>query len=247
MLLLLTAALLLPLFPLSTPFNVLLGRLKHPGFRFAVVLITPQLGILALGYAARPIPGWFALWALASAVFYAIRLLSVRDLGMWAGFLATSALALVWCFAVDGMAPIELHLFAFGLSLPPALLMLLAGTLVRRFGAAYAGLHGGLAGCLPKWSRMLILVVLAAIATPVFPGFFIMLDLVFNVDWPLAVAILFVWLIWSWAGTRVLQGFVFGSCPRVDVHDLRPAAVTGYSLVLALFLIVGLGVAGGVL
>ena len=247
MLLMLTAGLLLPLFPLSTPFNALLGRLKRPGLRLVVVLLAPQLGILVLNSAAGPIPAGFAIWALASAAFYAVRLLSVRDLGMWAGFLASSALALVWCFAVNGMTPIELHWVAFGLSLPPALLMLLAGTLVRRFGAAYAGLQGGLARCLPKWSRMLILVVLAAIATPVFPGFFILLELVFEADWPMAVAVLFVWLTWSWAGTRVLQGFVFEPCRRVEVRDLRPTAVAGYSIVLALFLIAGLGVAGGVL
>ncbi|HEY9099376.1 MAG TPA: hypothetical protein VIN38_10935 [Thiobacillus sp.] len=247
MLLLLIACLLLPLFPLSMPFNALLGRLKRPGLRLAVVLITPQLGILVLNSAAQPIPEGFTTWALASAAFYAIRLLSVRDLAMWAGFLATSALALVWSFAAGGTAPVELHLIAFALSLPPALLMLLAGTLTRRFGAAYAGLHGGLARCLPKWSRLLILVVLAAIATPVFPGFFILLDLVFRADWPAASAILFVWLIWSWAGTRVLQGFVFEPCQRVEVRDVRPAAVAGYSILLTLFLIAGLGIAGGVL
>ncbi|NDP47790.1 MAG: hypothetical protein GZ085_05230 [Sulfuriferula multivorans] len=247
MALLLIACLLLPLFPLSMPFNALLNWLKRPGIRFAVVLIAPQLGVLALDYVAQPIPDWLPVWALASAAFYAIRLLSVRDLGMWAGFLATSALALVWIFAAEGAAPLDLHLFAFGLSLPPALLMLLAGTLVRRFGAAYAGLHGGLGRCLPRWSRILIWVVLAAIATPVFPGFFIVLGLVFDARWPSAAAILFVWLIWSWAGTRLLQGFVFDICQQVEVRDLRPAAVAVYSGALALFLIAGLIVTGGVL
>lgn len=244
---LLIACLLLPLFPLSMPFNALLSWVQRPGIRFAGVLIAPQLGVLALDYFAQPIPGWLPAWALASAAFYAIRLLSVRDLAKWAGFLATSALALVWHFAAAGVEPLDLHLFAFGLSLPPALLMLLAGTLARRFGAAYAGLHGGLARCLPRWSRLLIWVVLAAIATPLFPGFFIMLSLVFDARWPSAMAILFVWLIWSWAGTRLLQGFVFEPCRQVEVRDLRPAAVAAYSGVLALFVITGLIVTGGVL
>lgn len=247
MVFLLVACLLLPLFPFSMPFNLLLGWLKRPGVRFAVVLIAPQLGILALDHVAEPIPAWLPIWALASAAFYAIRLLSVRDLGMWAGFLATSALALVWHVAAHGAAPLELHVLAFGLSLPPALLMLLAGTLTRRFGAAYAGLHGGLARCLPRWSRLLVLVVLAAIATPVFPGFFILLGLVFEAGWSSAAGILFVWLIWSWAGTRLLQGFVFDACREVEIRDVRPAAVAAYSGVLVLFALAGLIVAGGVL
>lgn len=243
---LLIACLLLPLFPFSMPFNALLAWLKRPGLRFAVVLGVPQLGVLALGYVPQPLPGWLTAWTLASAAFYAIRLLSVRDLGMWAGFLATSALALVWHVAADGAAPLELHLVAFGLSLPPALLMLLAGTLTRRFGAAYAGLHGGLARCLPRWSWLLVLVVLAAIATPVFPGFFILLGLVFDARWSSAAVVLFIWLIWSWAGTRLLQGFVFDACREVEIRDLRPAAVAAYSGVLVLFILAGLIVMGGV-
>ena len=125
--------------------------------------------------------------------------------------------------------------------------MLLAGTLTRRFGAAYAGLHGGLARCLPRWSRLLVLVVLAAIATPVFPGFFIVLGLLFDAGWRSALVVLFVWLIWSWAGTRLLHGFVFDACREVEIRDLRPAAVAAYSGVLVLFVLAGLVVAGGVL
>lgn len=239
-------SLLLPLFPFSIPFNLLLARLKPAWARFAVVLIVPQLGVLVLAYFSEPIPAWLPAWALASAAFYAIRLLTVRDLVMWAGFLATSALALVWRFAADGATPAALHLFALGLSLPSALLMLLAGTLIRRFGAAYGGLHGGLARCLPRWSLLLVFVVLAAIATPVFPGFFILLDLAFGAGWISAATILLIWLVWSWAGTRLLQGFVFDACRRVEVRDLRPAAVAAYAGVLLLFVVSGLVAMGGV-
>lgn len=245
MLALFLASFLLPLFPFSMPFNLLLAWLRSAWARFVTVLLVPQLGVLVLDYFAEPIPGWLPVWALASAAFYAFRLLSVRDLGMWAGFLATSALALVWRFAAAGTTPAELHLFALGLSLPAAMLMLLAGTLVRRFGAAYGGLHGGLARCLPRWSLLLVVVVLAAIATPIFPGFFILLELVFEAGWPSAVAILCVWLIWSWAGTRLLQGFVFDACRRVEVRDVRPAAVAAYTGVLLLFVLAGLITIGG--
>ena len=50
--------------------------------------------------------------------------------------------------------------------------------LERRFGAAYTGLYGGLARTIPRFSGVFVTVVVAAIATPLFPTFFIMLDMV---------------------------------------------------------------------
>lgn len=236
---LLFVSILLPIFPFSIAFSVALAWLRPPWARFAIVLLVPQCGVFLLGYVSEPLPDWLPLWATASSAFYAFRMLTVRDLGMWAGFLATSALALVWRFAALGAPLPELHLMAFFLGLPAALLTLLAGTLERRFGAAYGGLHGGLARCLPRWSMLFVLVVLAAIATPIFPGFFILLDLVFSLGWLAASAILLIWLVWSWAGTQLLHGFVFDACRRVDVRDLRPAAVAAYGAALALFVIAG--------
>lgn len=247
MTLLLIAALFLPLFPLSIVLNAALVHVRHPAARAALLLAWPQIGVSLLLAAGQEIPHWLVAWALASSAFYALRLLTVRDLALWAGFLASSALALTWGMA--GAGEFELRQFALWFSLPAALLALLGGPLASRFGAAYAGLHGGLAHKLPRLSGVLTAVVLAAIATPPFPGFFLMLDLLSGLAWPAMPAVLAVWLAWGWAATRLLQGFVFGSAtpgmPHAAAADLAHASAWAYAGALAAFAITGLYLSGG--
>lgn len=245
MTLLLLAALFLPLFPLSIVWHALSARVRHPLWRAAFLLAWPQIGVSLLPAAAQAIPSWFTAWALASAGLYALRLVTVRELARWAAFLASSALALTWALAAAGVA--KPWLFALCLSLPAALLALLDGPLSSRFGAAYAGLPGGLAERLPRLAGVLSAVVLAAVATPPFPGFFLMLDLMTRLALPAAIAVLLVWLIWGWAAVRLLQGFVFGGAnrPVPAVGDLGRAAALGYAGTLAVCVVAGLYLTGG--
>lgn len=247
MTLLLVAALFLPLFPLSIVLNAMLTRVRHPAARAALLLAWPQIGVSLLLAAGHEIPQWLVAWALASSVFYALRLLTVRDLALWAGFLASSALALTW--GLVGAGALELRLFALWFSLPSALLALLGGPLTSRFGAAYAGLHGGLAQRQPRLAGALVAVVLAAIATPPFPGFFLMLDLLSGFAWTTVSAVLVVWLTWGWAATKLLQGFVFGppsfGASHTAASDLGLASTWAYTGALALFVITGLYLSGG--
>lgn len=247
MTLLLVAALFLPLFPMSIVLNAMLGRVRHPAARAALLLAWPQIGVTLLLHADQDIPHWLIAWALASSGFYALRLLTVRDLTRWTSFLASSALALAWCLADAG--ELELRLFAFWFSLPAALLALLSGPLTSRYGAAYAGLHGGLAQQLPRLSGVLVAVVLAAIATPPFPGFFVMLDLLSGLAWAAMPIVLAVWLAWGWAATKLLQGFVSGPARVSAMHaaaaDLGIASAWAYASALAAFAITGLYLSGG--
>jgi len=247
--LLLIAAVFLPLFPLSMVLNAALGRVRHPAARGALLLLWPQVGVSLLHAAGQGIPEWLVAWAFASSAFYALRLLTVRDLGRWAGFLATSALALGWGLAAGGAGVWELRSFAFWFSLPVALLALLAGPLASRFGAAYAGLYGGLALRLPRLSGVLALMVLAAIATPPFPGFFLLLGLLSQLEWTATPAVLAVWLIWGWAATKLLQGFVSDSGPVSAHHaaaaDLGRASAWLYAGALGAFAVAGLYLTGG--
>lgn len=240
----LIAALFLPLFPLSIALNAALMRLRAPVARAALLLVWPQLGAALL--AALPaVPDVFAAWALSSAAFYALRLLTVRDLGLWAGFSACSALALTWNLAAAGAGAAELHLFAFWFSLPAALLALLTGPIARRLGAAYAGLHGGLAGQLPRLSGVLVALVLAAVATPPFPGFFAMLYLLTGLGALAALGVLAVWLVWGWAATRLMQGFVTGSGAPAAGGDLARSGALAYAAALGVFAAAGLYLTGG--
>ncbi len=242
----LAAAFFLPLFPLSIVFNGLLMRLSNPYARFALVLLWPQIGIAALSFTNQAIPEYMVIWAIISSGLYALRLLTVRDLGLWAGFLASSSLALTWGLAAHH-TPVEMHLFAFWFSLPAALLTLLAGSLSRRFGAAYAGLYGGLASSMPRLSILLVITAFVAIATPPSPGFFAMLNLLQRLSLLAAIGVLAIWLLWSWAATKLMQGFVLGADRRHGLPDLGSAAILLYMGVLCVFVVTGLYITGDAL
>ena len=230
---LLTAVLFLPLFPFSIFLNGLLSRLGNVSAKFLLILIWPQFGVFLLH--GQPVPEVFLAWSLASSGFYALRLLTVRDLGLWAGFLASSAISLVWIASESDM-----HILAFWLSLPSALLFLLSGAIETRFGAAYAGISGGLANSAPRLSVLLVLTLLAAVATPPFPGFFAMLGLLQRAS--IAPAVLFIWLLWGWAAIRLMQGFLSGSNEPHAVDDvgkgvtLISACLVGIAVVASLYL-----------
>lgn len=241
------AALFLPLFPLSAVFTLLLARLRAPLAAAIVLLLWPQIGITVLQLAPPEVPGFIVVWALMSAAFYAVRLLTVRELGRWAGFLASSALALTWVPFAHGMAPDELRFFAFWLSAPTALLALLIGPLTRRLGAAYAGLHQGFADDLPRLAAVLTILVLGAIATPPFPGFFVLLNLLQTLGVAPTLGVLAIWLLWGWAATHVLQGFLAGPGRRVHAADLGRAGTLAAVAALGGFTVAGVYVIGGAL
>lgn len=238
-------ALFLPLFPLSAVQNLILARLRAPFARAVLLLLWPQIGVTLLHTLQPPVPGFVVAWALASAAFYALRLLTVRDLGVWAGFLASSAVALSWGLVAHGADINELRLFVLWFSLPAALLVLLIGPLTERLGAAYAGLFAGLAEAQPRLAIVLSAVVLSTIATPPFPGFFALLDLLRGLSSGSALAVLGVWLIWGWAATRLLQGFVAGNGRDVGAPDLARSSLLTYIAALAVFAATGLQFAGG--
>lgn len=243
----LLAGLFLPLFPLSMAFNLLLRRLRRPAPRTLLLLAWPQIGLALAATAASPPPDWLLYWALLTSALYAFRALTLRELGLWNGFIASSLWALLWLtLARPGAVPPALH--GLGLSLPLALLGLLGAGLERRFGAAYAGLHGGLAQRLPRLSGVLVVVVLAVIAMPLFPPFFTLLTLTLATAAAapaMALALVAVWLLWSWAAARLLQGLVVGPGDRHGAADLSRTATWAYAAVLGLLAGAGLYLLGG--
>jgi hypothetical protein len=252
LILFLLAGTLLPLFPLSMGTNWLLqadhpGRLGETRTLAALLLLMPLLGVglIALGLAlaedrAAALTTPFALWGGASSLFYAFRLLSVRDGRIWLAQLYSSALALIWVGIAHQVPPL---LPALGLTLSLLPLLFLFDSLARRFGIARAGLYPGLASRMPRFSVLFVGAMLCAVAVPFSPGFFAIVDLAFGgvgrnellTLLPLGLS----WLLWSWAGIQLLGGIVFG-CPRDDLRyrDLEPAAARAQSaglLALAVF------------
>lgn len=226
------AGLFLPLFPLSMLFNALFARVRHPVLRAILLLAWPQIGLALISTANPAMPDWIVPWALFTSALYGLRALMLREVGMWLGFLATSAWAVLWIPVLGGTSAPLVQLYALGFSAPFVLLALLSAGLERRFGAAYTGLYGGLAQSLPRFSGVLVMVVLAAIATPLFPAFFAMLASILVATPASAVALVGIWLLWSWAGARLLQGLVVGPANPQDSPDLSLAATWLYAVVL---------------
>jgi NADH:ubiquinone oxidoreductase subunit 4 (subunit M) len=233
------AALFIPLFPFSMVFNQVHERLRRPWLRALLLLIWPQFGILLIGRAETDIPQWFVAWALLTAVIYAYRAIALRDVGLWIGFLATSAWAVLW---LSGGKTGIMHLQALGFSLPLALLSLLTGSIERRFGAAHTRLGLGLASVAPRYAAAFTIALLASTSTPLFPGFFTMMRTIADQVQaaPIgAVSLAVVWLLWTWSAARLVQGIVVGNGRDVAVQDLTRWMCSAYAAGFA-----GLAVAG---
>lgn len=231
-LILIIAGMFLPLFPLSMVFNSIFARVNNPFLRNVLLILWPQFGISILWFFEAEIPDWIVSWGLLTALLYALRLLAIREIGLWTSFFATSAWALLWITLQSGDANSLVYLYALGFSLPLILLILLSEELRRRFGAAYIGLYGGLAITQPRFSGVLVMVVLGVIATPVFPSFFTMLQTIITaapVSLSVAISAGIVWLLWSWAGARMLHGLIVGPATQVEIPDLSSLHAWKYS------------------
>jgi len=244
----LAAAVFLPLFPLSMVFNWLLGRASGVFIRVALIVAWPQIGLSIWAVTNPDRPEWLVTAAVITSMLYALRALALRDIGQWTGFLATSAWALLWIPLQSETPVFVVQLYAFGFSAPMALLAILAGSLERRFGAAYTGLYGGLAEVTPRLAAVLVFIVLAIIATPLFPSFFILLATILEVmsSRPgIALGVVTIWLFWSWAGARVLGGLIAGPASHPGTVDLGRPTTWSYTAVLAMLVVVSLYLLGG--
>lgn len=240
---LLLTGLFLPLFPLSMVFNWLFGRTGNHLLRAVLLLLWPQIGILLIQKLAFQIPDWLLSLAVATSALYAFRVLAIRDIGQWCGFLATSSWALLWIPAHAGISIPHVQLYALAFSVPLVLLTFLGSVLEQRFGAACTGLYGGLAESIPRFSTILVLVILAIIATPLFPSFFIMTAMILQAIYTMpavAIGIAGVWLLWSWAGAWLLQGLIIGMPGEERTADLHPGATWGYVSILGLLITAGI-------
>lgn len=245
------AGVFLPLFPLSIVFNVLFSRVRNVAFRVTLLLIWPQIGLSLMAMADPSASRWVVSLALFTSALYAFRAVGLREVGQWIGYLATSAWGLLWVIVLFNHTGTEaIRLYALGFSLPLVLLALLAARLEQGFGAAYTGLYGGLGQMLPRMSGVLVCVVLAIIATPLFPGFFALLATVIAATPTAPVAALVVagiWLLWSWAGVRLLKGLIVGPADGGGATDLSLASTWMYAAVLIALLIGGLYITGELL
>jgi len=87
-----------------------------------------------------------------------------------------------------------------------------------------------------------VVVILAVIGSPLFPSFFSLLSNINNVVMvmpSIALAIVLVWLLWSWSGIRLLQELVVGDPAVIQYDDISQ------SMTILFFISFVLLVAGG--
>ena len=244
----LVVGLFLPLFPLSMAFNLVFARVTQPLARAGLLLAWPLTGLALLDKLGAVVPEPILNWALVTSALYAVRLLSLRDLGTWTGFLATSVWALLWIPAREGFELADIALDALGFSAPLALLVLITVLLSRRLGGAYAGINDGIATSLPRLSVVLIICLLAAVATPPFPGFFSLLSVLMLATPATMIGMLIVWLLWSWAAARLIQGFIVGTPPQgSSVQDIGLPLSWGLAMAFTALLLTGVLLTGDLL
>ena len=249
-LIILLAGIFLPLFPMSMVFNAILDRVTHRWLRLLLFAAWPLIGLFIVLDRNLVLPDWLLALSLSSSALYAIRLLTLREVNQWSGFLATSMWSLLWLPMMQQTSPVLMYGYAVSMSAPLVLLVLLSAGLEQRFGAAYMDLYGGLARTIPRFSGVLVTVVVAAIATPLFPTFFIMLEMVVKTisTTPLAATVLLlIWLFWSWAGARLIQGLIVGRASTDKITDMQVTTTGLYSMVLLALVVGGVYLSGVIL
>lgn len=243
----LVAALFLPLFPFSMVFNAVYQRLAIPYLRFMLLLVWPIPGVLILNNAITELSEWVLYWALATSLLYAFRAVAVREAGVWGGFMATSAWSISWIIFIvgDDANGVILHVISF--ALPLALMSLLVGEIVHRYESAYAGIVSGVAQAQPRLSGLIIVVMMAVIASPLFPAFFSMLVTTTSLvlTYPvLAAGLVLIWLIWSWSGVRLLQELLVGPALPYKYRDISRSRAMAYIVLIILLILSGLYYSG---
>jgi NADH:ubiquinone oxidoreductase subunit 4 (subunit M) len=166
----------------------------------------------------------------------------VKELSVWTGFIATSAWSLLWVAEYLGARVDDLIMHAFAFSLPLVLLAILVARLERQYESAYVGVVTGLAQEQPRMTGIFVVVILAVIGSPLFPSFFSLLSNINNVVMvmpSIALAIVLVWLLWSWSGIRLLQELVVGDPAVIQYDDIS------HSMTIVFFISFVLLVAGG--
>lgn len=233
----LLAGVLVPLYPFSILPNALLARLRCPLLKALMLPAWALLGVFVLTRPGVAPPEAVVWWGALSALLYALRLLTVRDISLWTGFALSSALALLWVwFGAANASPDSgrLALFALAFAVPLAILQLLSARLVQLFGAAHIGLYRGLGVTMPRFAALFVAAALAAVATPLFPSFTAFIGTLLAAPTALVVVMLLVWLLWSWAAVNLLRGVVFGA-PAADAPavDLSRSSALAYAAALS--------------
>ncbi len=247
--LLLTYAILLPLFPFHGGYVAALAGL--PGnLPVFLALLLPSIGFHGLLTLLPDTPGGvvqaLVILALFGALYGSLKALvqcKVIDLLAYA---STAFFAILWWYLAltRGYTP-QAAVYLSAVALVTAGLLLAWRAVQVRYGDVDLSAISGLARSMPRFAAGLALLVLAAMGLPpfgLFSGFIgMLLDPSLALSGTLLV-ILIAWLTASWYFLDLMQRILFGR-PRPDIRyeDLRHTEIA--SLLMILMILLSIGVA----
>lgn len=246
LLFLIPALFLLPIFPFTLVSLKFIDR--KPFSKMAPLLFAAYaVGTLLLLFSEMGRgSGWLELWASLSALFYAFRLLSVRNLHrfMLYYYALLSAWAWLWHAAARGM---ELFLF---IHWPIwGALLLLCVALYRRYPVIHRQSINALGSHMPAFSVLFILVLLIPSFTPIFLGIELFVKSPDALSVMIVLIELLAMLLMAWSLIRLFEWLIYGESAKRRRYSqltlaeaLPPAFLLGLSLaVVAFYLVAGGG------
>ena len=255
--LLVLVALAVPLFPFHGPYVAALTRLRGP-YPLLLALLAPIAGYCGLHYLLPMLPrglyGAIRILALLGALygsFKALMQVKVNHLLAYAGLALFSLLW--WHLAVGGTPTPQAAIYTAAVALVTGGLRYALQRVKLRYGPVDADLAldqiSGLYHSMPRFSVLLVLLVMAAAGLPpfgLFSGFTAML-LHSSAALSLAMApdllvILIVWFAAAWYLCKLMQRFLFGP-HRLDLRHEDLVAGEVAALVIMVVVLLALGAA----
>ncbi|TKB68791.1 MAG: hypothetical protein E8D52_07325 [Nitrospira sp.] len=242
----LTCVVLIPLLPFHTGYLTALTRLPGNLPSFAAVLL-PSVGLHFMVAILPTIPititGLVSLFALAGALYGAVKALAQTRVRLMLSYGSLSFFSVLWWFAaMSHMATSRAAVLVAAISLATCGLLIAWQIIRTRYGDDVDPLSiSGLASSMPSYGVLLSLLALAAMGLPPFGVFAGLMGLLLHSPIPSLLGLLIIlsaWLAASWYIMSAVQRLLFG-VRRSDIrhHDVVPGewgALVATILVLAL-------------
>jgi NADH-quinone oxidoreductase subunit M len=245
----LTCVVLIPLLPFHTGYLTALTRLPGNLPSFAAVLL-PAVGlhfmVAMLPMVPITITGFISLFALAGALYGAIKALAQTRVRLMLAYGSFSFFSVLWWFAaashiVTSRATVLIASISFA-----TCGLLIAWQIIRtRYGDDVDPLSiSGLASSMPSYGVMLSLLALAAMGLPPFGVFAGFMGLLLYFPIPSLLGLLIIlsaWLAASWYIMSAVQRLLFG-VKRSDIryHDVVPGEWGALAVTILVLALLGL-------
>jgi NADH-quinone oxidoreductase subunit M len=246
--LLVTAALLLPLFPFHGIYLAAVTRL--PGYAAtAACILFPAAGLYVLGNVSRMLSGeaLHAVSAIAvlGGLYFSIKaLVQVRLPELLAHAAGVFFSVFWWRFGTSGGLSMDAAAYAVSSSVLIAGLRFASQRLKSRLGDVTLDRMYGLARPMPRFATLFALLIMAAVGLYPFGIFSSYLGILTDSTVEISTGlwlVLITWFLISWYLVRMMQRLLFGSHPaELASSDLRPAEALALVAVLAIVTFVGL-------